>query len=402
MNPSATGWIDKFIDRFGNEQLIDPYANLDVFFKRAREVGFVYGVSIHGITTDSLSELQLTENEYTKVNLLHSLLFVYSQHYTITDSFESAIEAIISFYKSIERGQTSFFQKLLIDTSPHKCLEKILSVRIQKNDSTLKQDFEHIISLALLFTDVLAFNNYLLHPSNVKEYIVSFEEVLIENSFQALQSKKIKNKYDLLLLDLFKESSNNHIDLSKPSLSKLENLDLQIEKKYVLDLCCLAVNDDHKIEQNELDFLNELGENLQFSNKEVRESIESIENFISKHKSKITLFKYKHPVMHFYNQSTNTVKHLIVRNKKRLQKELTESGELMVLLGQSTIRDLDSEEKDKVKSQLLDIFKTIPSLTIFLLPGGMLLLPLFIKFIPKLLPSSFDENRIDKSKKEQK
>ena len=87
-----------------------------------------------------------------------------------------------------------------------------------------------------------------------------------------------------------------------------------------------------------------------------------------------------------------------MRNKKRLLKELSESGELLVLLGQSTLRELDAKEKDKVKEQLLDMFKSIPSLTIFLLPGGSLLLPLFIKFIPKLLPSAFNENRIDDNK----
>lgn len=93
------------------------------------------------------------------------------------------------------------------------------------------------------------------------------------------------------------------------------------------------------------------------------------------------------------------VKLLILRNKKRLLIELNESGELLVLLGQSTHRDLTNEEKGKVKEQLLDIFKTVPSLTIFLIPGGTLLLPLFIKLIPKLLPSAFRENRVDEEKK---
>ena len=50
------------------------------------------------------------------------------------------------------------------------------------------------------------------------------------------------------------------------------------------------------------------------------------------------------------------------------------------------------DEKKKVKKQLLDICKTVPSLTIFLLPGGALLLPILIKFIPKMLPSAFNEN----------
>ncbi len=48
-----------------------------------------------------------------------------------------------------------------------------------------------------------------------------------------------------------------------------------------------------------------------------------------------------------------------------------------------------------MQEQLLDIFKTIPSLAIFMLPGGAILLPLFVKFIPKLLPSAFDDNRIE-------
>ncbi|MFC5048951.1 LETM1 domain-containing protein [Aquimarina hainanensis] len=73
--------------------------------------------------------------------------------------------------------------------------------------------------------------------------------------------------------------------------------------------------------------------------------------------------------------------------------EITQSKELMILLGQSTTRELSSSEKQKVKRQLLDICKTIPSLAIFILPGGSLLLPLLIKFIPQLLPSAFNENK---------
>jgi hypothetical protein len=78
-----------------------------------------------------------------------------------------------------------------------------------------------------------------------------------------------------------------------------------------------------------------------------------------------------------------------------LLKEISQSKELMVLLAQSTHRDLDAKEKKKVKNQLLDVCKTVPSLTIFLLPGGSLLLPILIKFIPKLLPSAFNENEIE-------
>jgi len=97
-----------------------------------------------------------------------------------------------------------------------------------------------------------------------------------------------------------------------------------------------------------------------------------------------------------YNQSTKAVKLLILRNKNRLVNELSQSKELVLLLSKSTYTDLNTEEKNKVKEQLLDVCKTIPSLTIFLLPGGSLLLPLLVKFIPQLLPSAFNDNKIPK------
>ncbi len=69
--------------------------------------------------------------------------------------------------------------------------------------------------------------------------------------------------------------------------------------------------------------------------------------------------------------------------------EINQSKELMQLISKSTTQDLSDDEWKQVKDQMLDIFKSIPALAIFLLPGGMLLLPLVIKLIPQLMPSSF-------------
>ena len=46
----------------------------------------------------------------------------------------------------------------------------------------------------------------------------------------------------------------------------------------------------------------------------------------------------------------------------------------------------------------MDILKSVPSIGIFLLPGGALLLPLILKIVPDLLPSSFKENQVDQEK----
>ncbi|NNK28803.1 MAG: hypothetical protein HKP06_11260 [Flavobacteriaceae bacterium] len=87
---------------------------------------------------------------------------------------------------------------------------------------------------------------------------------------------------------------------------------------------------------------------------------------------------------------------LLELNKKRLLHEIRQSRELMNLISKSTTQDLTDEEWKQMKDQLLDVFKSIPALAIFLLPGGALLLPLAVKFIPQIMPSSFSKTDFDK------
>ena len=166
----------------------------------------------------------------------------------------------------------------------------------------------------------------------------------------------------------------------------------ELEKYYLIDIAGMALWSDGVIENNEAYFLYSLAEILNVSEDFVNLSISNTNAFITEHKKDIPYFNYSNPVKHFYDQTTQSVVTLISRNKNRLIREIVQSKELMLLLAYSTRRDLDEKEKKKVKKQLLDICKTIPSLTIFLLPGGSLLLPILIKFIPTLLPSSFNEN----------
>ena len=154
----------------------------------------------------------------------------------------------------------------------------------------------------------------------------------------------------------------------------------------------MALWSDGVIEKNEAYFLYKIAEFMDVPDDFVADSIDKTNEFITKYKNEIPYFNYSNPVKHFYDQTTQSVEVLITRNKNRLFKEISESKELMVLLAQSKHRDLNEKEKKKVKKQLLDVCKSIPSLTIFLLPGGSLLLPILIKFIPKMLPSAFNEN----------
>ena len=177
----------------------------------------------------------------------------------------------------------------------------------------------------------------------------------------------------------------------------IANLTSKYEKWYLFDIACMSTWSDKIIDEKEQLFLHNIGNELNLNKSTIVRSIGSVNSFYTKHKDNIDLLSSRNIVENFYDNSSKMVSKLISRNKKRLKKELVQSKELVKLIGQSTIRDLSKEEQKQLQEQLIDVIKSIPSLAIFMLPGGALLLPLFIKFIPKLLPSAFDDNRIDES-----
>ncbi len=397
INPSATGWIDKFF--LEQKSFTNPVIETsDYFYSKVRDTGFIYGYITSLQTPVLVDNKGWTEDEMTKVALLNTLFGIYKST-TLENNPEKYITKVLSFYNEMHPEGFNLFKKILPSNSNSLNLEKIIDTRIQTNIDIINKQFSHVLTNALLFVDVLAFQYYLKHNSIPEKYLKKIEETIISLVSLALKTKSNKTKYDDLLIKLF-EASVRYSKFSNVSNQNLEEMKLEsftsdLEKYYLIDMAGMALWSDGIIEKNEAYFLHNLAEIMSVSDDFVLESIAKTNEFITEHINEIPYFKYTNPVKHFFDHTTQSVEVLISRNKSRLFKELSESKELMVLLAKSTRRDLDEKEKKKVKKQLLDICKSIPSLTIFLLPGGSLLLPILIKFIPKLLPSAFNENLED-------
>jgi len=391
INPSAHGWIDKFFV----EQKAFQKEDADTFYLNTRSTGFIYGhiISFHAVVT--VDPKGWLNDEISKLALLNCLFGIY-RLVSAEKKPEDFILKAVSFYNEMNPQGFSFFKKVLPSAAPSASLEKIIDDRVQTNDNIISKNFSHIVTNALLFVDVLAFQHYLAKGHIPEKYLKKIEETIVSIVTLALKTKTNMSQHDDLLVKLF-EASVRYSKFSKVNITNLENLELDyfqntLEKQYLLDMAGLAIWSDGKVEKDEAYFLYTLAGIMGIPDTFVAESIHSTDAFITKYKNEIPYFNYSNPVKHFYDQTTQLVATLINRNKKRLAKEISESKELMVLLARSTQRDLDKSEKKKIKKQLLDICKTIPSLTIFLIPGGSLLLPILIKFIPQILPSAFNEN----------
>ncbi len=396
MNPSAQDWIKKFLSTYKEDVISLQFTSKDAFYDLLNATGFLYGNANSLILKHDI-DLALSHQECTKVNLFHALLYTGISN-TPSASPQEVISTIVKYYKALDKAKTGFLKAIIFSSSETSNLESILSKRLHEINTVNKTNAVSLLTYALLYVDVLAFEYWLSKGSDSKVFTKNLELQTMLCCFGSLNAKQEKTQYDSMLISLF-EASSQYKDAgqSLETANRKENFEQfsAYARKYILDVSTLAVWENKPLDLKEHIYLEALVNNLELDQDTQQKSIDAIKAFSLKTQGKVNLFEYATPIKQFYTQSTSTVKRLIVRNKDRLQKELQESGELLKLLGISTYRELSKDEKSKVKEQLLDICKTIPSLTIFLLPGGAILLPLLVKLIPKLLPSAFDENRVD-------
>ncbi|WP_142783625.1 LETM1-related biofilm-associated protein [Changchengzhania lutea] len=388
MNPSARGWIKKLIKRFEEDEFLLNLSE-DTFYEALRACGFIYGFNMVSVG-NIIPKQDLTDDELCKLNLFIALMHAH----TSAGCQSPVIGSITHFYSEINEVKTSFLHNLFGGHNKHS-LEYIINRRIQIDNNMLSKNFNYYSINALLYVDVLAYKQYLKNESLSRVYIKNLEAAIEVIILNALNSKANKKEYDTGFIKLFESSMryHNHDDVDyDEGLKVVSNTD---EKSYLLDLASMATWSDNLIDYSEQKFLLKLGKDLNLDEITTKASLKNVADFYEIHKNNMALLSSQNIVQNFYNNSSKIVIKLITRNSKRIYRELKGSKELMRLLTQSTVRPLTTAEQKKVNEQLLDIFKTIPSLAIFLLPGGALLLPLVIKFIPKLLPSAFDDNRIE-------
>jgi hypothetical protein len=164
-------------------------------------------------------------------------------------------------------------------------------------------------------------------------------------------------------------------------------------RHFLLEQALLASIVDGRRSKEELGFLQTLGGALGFSGEEQKRIELGVVEFYAKHRNLVDVFTVRAGAEVMGEEAVEAIQRTVERNFQAVMQEIRETGELSVLLTRAARgQKLTSEERRKMRAQLIDIAKTIPALAIFAAPGGVLLLIALAKVLPfNLLPSAFQE-----------
>ncbi|GAB5416956.1 MAG: hypothetical protein Crog4KO_18230 [Crocinitomicaceae bacterium] len=415
LTPGSKGWIHKYFDLIDRGEISlelerpEETRKLRFMHLTLGHSGIVFGYPLHMIFARNIDASKWTTEEKLKLLLFEAHLFVYQQIH-IDEEFDRVafIEALTNFYRDHNASGVSRLFKRFIKESNEEILESVLAKRVDIKANIFENKWwVNSLSNAFAYLDVILFDDFehKLQDEALKSYDSYAENALTAITLSAYSDGVIESKET----DLF------HFFLASANLDD-EDRDLVIErfkkgatlndfsafvsrrwlfKRFLFDISVVTILATHEAQPEEVAFLSELSAHLEIEDWETEASMRMVENFVLKSKDQVAYLSDGSKYDKVYKSFSKRWSKVISRNSEKLKTELRESKELVVLIRKSSSQELSPEEKEMVKSQFKDLAKSIPALTVFMLPGGAVLLPLLLKLIPDMIPSAFQSNKVE-------
>jgi len=415
LSPGSKGWISKYGDllRKGEIQVsVDKPEGIEkdhfqhLFLSKS---GIVFGYATDFLFATHIDSAKWTSEEKLKFLLFEAHLFIFvSNGGDPYKDFDLFTDLLTDFYgqhgsKSLMRLFT-FFLKEKKEEKLENILAKRTDVRINLLENAIWVNY---LSNSFVYLDIILFEEFIrtnrsMPDSNYEEYALNALIALTLSAYSdGVLEEKEKTIFNVFLAsahldderrDLAKEKFRTGATFSdlSPELTKS-----WLFKRFLLDISALNIYATYNVSPEEKSFLQSLCRHLQIPAIELEETLVMMENFVLNHNDQITFLQDNNSYEKMYGSISKRWIKVLGRNKDKLAHELKESKELVFLIKKSATHELSKEEKEKVKTQFLDLVKSMPALAIFLLPGGALLLPIVLKIIPSLIPSAFRDNEIE-------
>jgi len=413
LNPSQIGWIKKYVSLSKSGQIdLDLGATqkdwkVEDLQRLLASSGIIFGIYGNFIFLRQGSFEQWTNHEKMKVLYFESLLLVYIFHRGKDYNFEKFFEEVQQFFGqsgSEKLDQTWSINRFL---GIPRNLEKTIAERTRIPLSFDNEIWVNYLQNSLCYIDITLFDLFLQKKNNFEFRTLRSKKIQLTLSviIHALQSDGYIDEAEKKMFKLFMASADLtsqeklEFEMLLSAGVKLQSLQSaskmsELFRKYLFELAIFSVLSDTDFSSKERKMLVQLSNMLNISKSGVASSFEIVERFTFDHEEIVTNLKSKSNYERIFLRLSAKWSKLFLRNKDKLVTEIRESSELVALVKKSMSQTLSDEEKVRVKTQFFDIVKSVPSLAIFMLPGGAFILPFVLKVLPDLLPSAFRDNEI--------
>ena len=418
LSPASKGWINKYFDLLDKEEISlslyrpEGIRKLHFMHLTLSNSGIVYGHCLSFIFAKNIDYSDWTNEEKLKFLLFESHLFIYVQvNNKKPFNRPDFITELCAFYQNHSSNYISSIFKVFIRESEEKKIEKVLSKRIEIKVNLLENKWwVNSLSNTFSFIDVILFDDFLhkekseaLKSYELFAYNAMLAVILAAHADGEVQTQE-RSIFNVFLASAsLEEKTRDELKQKLETGTTFDDFSFFIKnhwliKRYLLDVSILTTICNDLLLDEEREFLEGFCAEFEIPIEELDQNLNTAEHFLILSQNNVEFLKDTSSYKKVYSSLTKRWRKIILRNKEKLSEELSESKELISLVKKSTHQELTNEEKVLVKSQFKDLLKTVPSLAIFMIPGGAILLPLVLKIVPDLLPSAFKENKIDREK----
>lgn len=418
LTPGSKGWINKYFDLVDKGLIVlrhDLPAEIEKksFIHAALgRTGIIYGFPSRLHFAKELDDSKWTTEEKLKVLLFESHLLVYllNNPDSVFDRKEF-IASLVRFYGKHNASSISRMYTFFLKETEEEKIETILTRRVDIKLNLIDNKFWiNYLNNVFIYLDVILFNDFLQHKKRAAFYnydelamnaltaitMAAFSDGTVESKERSMFSVFLASAN---LSDLHREIAETRFETGATFEDFTEHVNENwLFKRFLIDLSAFVIYSNHDAAHEEKEFLGKLCAFLGMSDEDLNESLALNEQFVISNHEKIPFLQSNSSIEKVYGSLSKRWIKILGRNKDKLAVELKQSKELVFLIRKSTTSELSKEEKELVKEQFKDLVKSMPSLAIFMLPGGAFLLPLVLKVIPDLVPSAFRDNEVEKEK----
>lgn len=411
INPGRKGWLKEYLE-FRQEMFLSFFKDTaedrhpeESLYRLLQPNGLLYGHPVLGDIPQE--EFELTNLNKMKILMAESLingsLILHHQEVNNEDDFSEVIMKTVhnigDFYNNVYpelsvSSRTLFGRK----KSPLEIAEKILEKRILMNDS--KGEFWlNFFNNSLLFLDIYFFGQW-MHANIDKNVAVFFKAEkdtlrfsVVKVLAAAAHANKIIEEEEQGLFDYFLDSS--HLNTKQKQEARIifnegvqvTDIDLPthnswILKKYFLELAILTVWADRKLEDSEYSFLQKFNATLGFYEEDLENSLLAVEGFVLEHWEYLEVLRSEHDYSEVSQEYVERIRKMAERNAMRIAAEMQGKSELNSLLEKAKADDLSDKEASRLKNDLIEVLKKVPTFVIIGLPTTFLTLPMLLKILP--------------------